>query len=99
MALLQFVATILNLVPVPPLDGFNALSPMLDHETRDKLTNPPVSTIAFLVYFAVLWGSERPMHLIIELWVRLLFALGFDFPAMEMMRQCFNLGLFGSTDV
>ena len=37
MAILQFMSVVLNLVPVPPLDGFQMLSPFLDPPTREKL--------------------------------------------------------------
>jgi Zn-dependent protease len=97
MAMLQFIAVVLNLVPVPPLDGFNIISPTLDPHTREKLTTPPISTIAFLTYFAVLWGSNKPIQLIVALWVKVMLALGFDDPALTMIGRCISLGLYGST--
>src|SRR3954447_2611147 len=56
LATLQFISVILNLVPVPPLDGFQALSPFLPPDVRQKLTTPPTSTFLFLAFFALLWA-------------------------------------------
>ena len=98
MAQLQMMAVLLNLVPVPPLDGFNAVSPLLPEETRTKLSTPPISTFAFFAFFMVLWSSPRPIQLIYELTHRVLVAMRFDHASMEMMRQCFNWALFGRND-
>jgi Zn-dependent protease len=53
LALLQVTAVVLNLVPVPPLDGYGAIAPYLSPAIRaqtDRLGN-----ILILVFFAVLW--------------------------------------------
>src|SRR5688572_206175 len=47
MAQLQIISVVINLIPVPPLDGFNLISPYMDEETRTKMTTPPVPTMAF----------------------------------------------------
>jgi Zn-dependent protease len=94
MALLQIIAAIINLIPVPPLDGFNMIGPYMDRETRIKLATPPVSTFAFFVLFLILWHSPL-MQRIYDFADRLLDALGFDASAIIMMTRCYNRALFG----
>lgn len=36
LAVLQLSAALFNMIPIPPLDGFGALSPHLDHEAQAK---------------------------------------------------------------
>ena len=53
LALLQIMAVVLNLVPIPPLDGYGVIAPYLGSPLRaqtDRLGN-----ILILVFFAVLW--------------------------------------------
>ncbi len=53
LALLQVTAVVLNLLPVPPFDGFGALEPYLPLDLRQRLAE----TRGMLVWivFAVLW--------------------------------------------
>ena len=96
MAQLQMIAVILNLVPIPPLDGFNLISPWLKPDLREKLSTPPFSTIAFVVFLLVLWRSPEPIRAIYRLTMHIQMALGFDFDAIDMMARCYNIALFGS---
>src|SRR5688500_18348691 len=40
MVWLQMLAVLFNLVPVPPLDGFQILAEFMDEDTRTRLTQP-----------------------------------------------------------
>ncbi len=55
LALLQVSAVVLNLLPVPPFDGFGAIEPHLPYEWRVKLarTQGALSIIVFLVLWYV----------------------------------------------
>jgi Zn-dependent protease len=55
LALLQVSAVVLNLLPVPPFDGFGALEPYLPMAWRAKLaeTRGALSIIVFLVLWYV----------------------------------------------
>ena len=53
LAVLQLIGMFLNLLPVPPLDGFGIIEPFLDAQTRHHLANPQVRLIALLVLFFV----------------------------------------------
>lgn len=57
MAVLQFIAVVLNLIPIPPLDGFQAISEYMNEDARIKLSTPPLSTFLFLGYFVIIWQT------------------------------------------
>jgi Zn-dependent protease len=57
MCFLQLLSVILNLIPVPPLDGFGIIAPYLDEDLRLKLSTPPTSTLLFMGYFLLLWQA------------------------------------------
>ena len=54
MCYLQLLSVILNLVPVPPLDGFGIIGPYMDPNLRERLSTPPTSTMLFFGYFLIL---------------------------------------------
>ena len=45
MVVLQGIAVMINLLPIPPLDGFGAIRPYFDRETQEKFANPQVNWI------------------------------------------------------
>jgi Zn-dependent protease len=94
MSILQFLAVILNLIPVPPLDGFQAISPFLDEGTRQKVGTPPTSTVLFVVYFMVLWNTPL-VSIFIGWYARLLRAIGFDDWAFNAIGKSFNQAFGG----
>jgi Zn-dependent protease len=53
LALLQVTALVLNLIPVPPFDGFGAIEPHLNEETRMRII--PVRGAMIWIVFLVLW--------------------------------------------
>lgn len=56
MALLQVTATLLNLLPVPGLDGYGVLEPWLSAGVRRQLQ--PFQPFGLLVVFGLLWVPE-----------------------------------------
>ena len=68
MCYLQLLSVILNLVPIPPLDGFGIIGPFMNQETRLRLTLPPTGTMLFFGYFLVLQtpGFGHMIHTIME---------------------------------
>jgi Zn-dependent protease len=61
LALLQLLAVLLNLLPIPPLDGFNILSPFLPPDLKQRMMTPPLSTGLFiLLLFLLLSGRLWP---------------------------------------
>lgn len=72
LALLQVSAVVLNLLPVPPFDGFGAIEPHLPYEWRVKLaqTQGAFSIIVFLVLWYVPFVN-RGFWLLVGLLARL----------------------------
>lgn len=53
LALLQVMAAVLNLLPLPPLDGYGALAPHLDPELRAKMDQ--FGSVSIWILFLALW--------------------------------------------
>jgi len=53
LALMQVSAVVLNLIPVPPFDGYRAFSPLLSTDQRARIDQ--YGAIITLVVFAALW--------------------------------------------
>lgn len=53
LALLQVTAVVLNLIPVPPFDGYNAVKPHLNQSTQDKFDQTGGAFI--WIVFLLLW--------------------------------------------
>jgi Zn-dependent protease len=68
MCYLQLLSVILNLVPIPPLDGFGIIGPFMNQDTRVRLMTPPTSSLLFIGYFLVLQtpGFGRITHRIMD---------------------------------
>ncbi|KUJ37205.1 hypothetical protein ACZ90_69765 [Streptomyces albus subsp. albus] len=56
LALLQVTAAILNLLPVPGLDGYGVVEPWLSHGVRRQVE--PFAPFGLLAVFGVLWIPE-----------------------------------------
>jgi Zn-dependent protease len=95
MAQLQIISVMLNLIPIPPLDGFNAIAPYLDEETRHKLMSPPIPTMGIIVLFLVLSNTQALSDAMFTAKNHILVAFGFDRDAREMIRQCYNIAIAG----
>src|SRR5512136_1879944 len=53
LALLQVMAAVLNLIPVPPFDGYGVLAPYLGRNLRANINQ--AGTLIMLVVFFALW--------------------------------------------
>jgi Zn-dependent protease len=53
LALMQVSALVLNLIPVPPFDGYRALSPFLNRQLRFNVDQ--YSNVIMLILFVLLW--------------------------------------------
>ncbi|MEY9876155.1 Zn-dependent protease [Streptacidiphilus sp. MAP12-33] len=54
LALLQVMATILNLVPMPGLDGYGIIEPWISYETRRSLAN--IAPYGMMIVVLLLWN-------------------------------------------
>ncbi len=57
MCFLMLLAALLNLVPVPGLDGFGIISPYLPYDLRERLNAPQVRSLCMFGYFLLLWQA------------------------------------------
>lgn len=94
MATLQFLAAALNLFPVPPLDGFQALSPWLPHETRRKFSTPPLSSWLFIGFFIAIWKLPILPFVLQHVMAPVLSLLGFDVYGQDFFFFAFDRVLF-----
>ena len=97
MVWIQMLAVLFNLVPVPPLDGFQIISQYMDEETRLRLTLPPLGNMLFFAYFAILWYVPQVFQLFHRIVEGVLRALGFDGVTIEFFGDSFNQALFGKS--
>jgi Zn-dependent protease len=64
MCLLQLLSVILNLVPVPGLDGYGVIAPFLSEDLRERLSAPQVRSLCMFGYFMLLWQAPGFMDAI-----------------------------------
>ena len=53
LCLLQIMAVVLNLIPVPPLDGYGIIRPFLPRELQTRIDG--AAQFGFYIVFALLW--------------------------------------------
>jgi Zn-dependent protease len=94
MAWLQMLSVLLNLVPVPPLDGFGIVSAYMDDRSRQRFLTPPLSYMGFFLLFILAkpLGLFEAFHRVIEV---LLLRMGFDGADVYFFGASFNQALFG----
>jgi Zn-dependent protease len=95
MAQLQLIAVVINLIPIPPLDGFQIVGAFMDQETRYKLMTPPNSTIAFVIFFLIVTQTPGLYQWIYDLSARIYLVLGYNDDFLDFVASAFNqtLGL------
>ncbi len=91
MGILQLMAAVFNLVPIPPLDGFNAIAEFLPREWVEWLRRPQISWFFFFVFFMSAWNLLVPV--LVKL-AQLLVALGYDQNAVFIF-EAYNQAFFG----
>jgi Zn-dependent protease len=95
MAVLQFFACLINLIPIPPLDGFNLIQPFLPAGAASRLRDPQISMGILLLLFFVLTTREAAdfMYQTLESVLNL---MRVDPYVQEFIRWSFNTALFKS---
>ncbi len=93
MAMLQMIAAVINLIPIPPLDGFQIVGAYMDEETRDKLMS--MSMFTFIVLFLIISRTPGLWSWIFHATVRIYLALGFDEEFLQFSRKAFVPALGG----
>jgi Zn-dependent protease len=98
MGVLMWLTALFNLIPCPPLDGFNAIAPVLPPELRQAARAPQVRNGLFIGLFLVLMmvpGIMTWMYARLEDILRL---VHYDDGTLEFIRQSFNFMLYGARD-
>ncbi len=91
MCYLQLFAAVLNLIPVPSLDGFGIISPFLPEDLQDKLTKPPLGTMLFIGFFIVMSRTQARFYLDEKILSPVMTAAGLDAGSMQVaMRVAFG---------
>ncbi len=94
MVVLQFISVMLNLIPIPPLDGFNAIRPYFDRETQARFSSPQIQWIGVLVLYFVILRSHTVVQGFYHLEDYALARLGFDELTIDSIGLAFNKVLF-----
>jgi Zn-dependent protease len=88
MAQLQMIAVVINLLPVPPLDGFQIAGAFMPEETRDRLMS--YSLMSFFVLFLIVTRVPGLFRWIFETTDRIYIAMGFDLPTLYFFSRAYN---------
>jgi Zn-dependent protease len=97
MGVLQLIAVFINLLPIPPLDGFNVIEPWIITDWRVGFQNVQ-ARMGLLILLFFLLMSRAASNLMYDGVFRVLHWLGFDIPTWEFIRRSYNLALYGATD-
>ncbi len=92
MAILQLLATLFNLVPVPPLDGFQIISQFMNPATRAKFQQ--AGTTLFLVFFLMLWNVPSLRGVFYTGANHTMAAIGLDEQTSDYFASCYDRVLF-----
>jgi Zn-dependent protease len=95
MAFLNLFATLFNLLPVPPLDGYRLIEHRLSHEMQWKMRQPQNTMLAFGLLFMVLWTVDAawlPFRFMIR-HVTTMLGLPYDIMVVGYNLVFFNLVL------
>jgi Zn-dependent protease len=89
LAALQLIAVVLNLLPIPPLDGFGILRPWLPEHIVEKAYSPSTMMFCILVIFLVV-GNVRAFWIgILKLHVWVTSLMGFDIDSSANVWRAF----------
>jgi Zn-dependent protease len=58
LAFVQLLSVMLNLIPVPPLDGYMMISPYLTKTMQQRLSQRPVAIGLFVLVFFIVWRTD-----------------------------------------
>jgi Zn-dependent protease len=94
LAWLQVCAAVLNLLPVPPLDGYGALAPYLPYNVRQQFES--IGHFGIFILIALLWFSRTANTLFFGFIFKISAALGVPTTATIQGYQDFTSVLRGS---
>jgi len=93
MAVVQLLAFFINMLPIPPLDGFNVIQPYLPPNLAGRLRDPQIAIGILLLLFFLLSTAEAQKILINSMTsVMNLMHVGPD--VQEFIREAYDAALF-----
>jgi len=93
LTVLQLFAVFINLLPLPPLDGFGILEPYMRYEDRIKFRQPPYGYAGFIAVFVLLSWVEPVSDRFWKILMGLTDHIGLDW---DLLYNSYNLAFFGS---
>jgi len=97
MAVLQIYACFINLIPLPPLDGFRIIQPYLPATLVNQTRNPQIGMGFLLLLFFAL-SNQQIGQAIYNFLFSVFDLLHFDPAIQEGIRRSYNFVLFGHAD-
>lgn len=94
MVMLQALSVLINLIPVPPLDGFGVIRPYFREEFQQRVNQPQVALIGILAVFMILSGTGL-VSWFFGLLTRAMVFAGADLDTVLFLPEAFNRALFG----
>lgn len=91
LAFLQLFSVLLNLIPLPPLDGFQMISPYLPKEVQARMSQGPVVMVLLIGLFFVI-SNQRFQDFAEMVMTPVIRLLGLSF---DQLAASFNLVFFG----
>ncbi len=92
MVVLELLAVLFNLIPIPPLDGYGIIEPYLPPAIREFGNN--LGFWGFAIIFVLFFQFDAPLHWLMEVERSVLNFLGLPF---ESTWRCYNIAFFGSS--
>jgi len=94
MAVIQFFAALINLIPLPPLDGFNIVRPYLPADFAAKVRDPQISFGILIVLFFIR-GSRDGGEFMFGALKGAMNLLHVDLYTQECIFSAYDRALFG----
>jgi Zn-dependent protease len=94
MGVIQFFAALINLIPLPPLDGFNIVRPYLPGDFAAKVRDPQISVGILIVLFFIL-GSRDGGEFMFGALKGAMNLLHVDLYTQECIFSAYDRALFG----
>lgn len=92
MALLQILSVLLNLVPIPPLDGFGMIEPHLSPSTRQQILASRIPSMGVFILFAAFFFIPQVSNVFFHIVFRAFAMIGIP---PEVPMTCYDMVFSG----
>jgi Zn-dependent protease len=94
MATLNFIGTLFNLIPCPPLDGYHMIEHKLPPELQDKLRQPQAALGMFGLLFLIFATVDHAMYPFLWMLMKICMALGLP---VDLLLDGYGVVLFNQS--